>query len=223
MAADGLPIHAVDISRWDKLREAFSGLTQIVHLAAISDEADWESIRASNIDGTYYVFEAARQAGVRRVIYASSHHVYGFFTIDETLPSDPPYRPSGLYGVSKCFSEALARSFHDKFGMSFEILRIAAAADQPSELRHLGVWVSYDDVIDVIISALQTPRLGFFTLNVVSQNPICVYDDQNWGVFDFDPRPFPADAQIPRSGDRRCGGITCDQWFPPTSNVTKRS
>ena len=72
------------------------------------------------------------------MIYASSHHVYGFFTIDEILPSDPPYRPSGLYGVSKCFSEALARSFHDKFGMSFEILRIAAAADQPSELRHLA-------------------------------------------------------------------------------------
>ena len=60
----------------------------------------------------------------------------------------------------------------------------------------IGVWVSYDDVIDVIISALQTPRLGFFTLNVVSQNPIRVYDDQNWGVFDFDPRPFPADAKF---------------------------
>jgi uronate dehydrogenase len=71
---------------------------QIVHLAAITDEADWESIRASNIDGTYYVFEAARQAGVRRVIYASSHHVYGFYTIDDTLPSKPSYRPSGLYG-----------------------------------------------------------------------------------------------------------------------------
>src|SRR4051795_1678626 len=64
--ADGLSIHAVDIARWEELRDVFSGLTQLVHLAAVSDEADWERIRGSNMDGTYHVFEAARQAGVRR-------------------------------------------------------------------------------------------------------------------------------------------------------------
>jgi uronate dehydrogenase len=205
----------IDISNWGGLREHFKGLDLVVHLAAVSGEAQWQDIRKSNIDGTYNVFEAARQAGVNRVVFASSHHVYGYYDINDGPLINPEYRPSGLYGVSKCFGEALARTYHDKFDMTFFVLRIAAAADIPSELRHSGVWVSYADTIEAIVAAIQSNATGFCSLNIVSVTPTKVYDDKNWDVLGYSPRQFNVDRRKLSGDDRRCGGSTCDEWFPP--------
>lgn len=204
----------VDLSVWEGLSDRFRGIDLLVHLAAASDEADWETVRKSNIDATYNVFEAARQASVRRVVFASSHHVFGFYDISEGPLKHPQYRPSGLYGASKCFGEALARTYHDKFGMTCIVLRIAAAADVPAEFRHRGVWVSYADVVDAIIAAIRSEATGFFCVNVVSENPVSVYDRENWGIFGFSPRKFPEDGDKIATGDSRCGGTTCDAWYP---------
>jgi uronate dehydrogenase len=204
----------VDLSIWEGLCDRFRGLDVLVHLAAVSDEADWETIRRSNLDGTYNVFEAARQAGVARVVFASSHHVFGFYDISDGPLAHPQYRPSGLYGASKCFGEALARMYCDKFAMTFLVLRIAAAADAPAELRHRGVWVSYADVVDATIAAIHSSASGFVCVNVVSDNPISVYDRKDWGILDFAPRRFPGNLD-PTNTDSRCGGSTCDEWHPP--------
>src|SRR5690348_12662116 len=59
-----------------------TGVDAIVHLAGQPSEAPWPEIRDTNIDGTFQVFEAARRAGVRRLVYASSNHAAGFWPVD---------------------------------------------------------------------------------------------------------------------------------------------
>lgn len=204
-----------DLSVWHGLSHQFQGIDVLVHLAAASDEADWETIRRSNIDATYNVFEAARQAGVRRIVFASSHHVFGFHDILEGSLAHPQYRPSGLYGASKCFGEALARTYYDKFGMTFFVLRIGAAAEVPTEFRHRGVWVSYEDVVDALIAAIRSPASGFFCVNIVSENPVPVYNQENWSILEFSPRKFVGTSDNISDTDSRCGGSTCDEWYPP--------
>lgn len=109
----------------------------VVHLAGSAEvEAPWDSVLNDNIAGTRNVFEAARVAGVRRVVFASSNHVTGAYegfppalhlkpeprkiTVDDSIC------PDSLYGVSKVFGEALARYYSERFGLEAVCLRIGS-------------------------------------------------------------------------------------------------
>jgi NAD+ dependent glucose-6-phosphate dehydrogenase len=99
----------------------------VVHLAGEpSTRADWETVKTHNIEGTYNVMEAARQAGVKKVVFASTNHVMGMYDRDRQWPiyAQQPIRPDSLYGVSKAFGEALGRHYYDQFGLSVICLRI---------------------------------------------------------------------------------------------------
>jgi nucleoside-diphosphate-sugar epimerase len=130
----------------DALVNAFAGCETVVHLAGISDvEASWEDVLGPNITGTYAAYEAARRAGVKRVIFASSNHAVGMHEV-QNLPAiyepgfglvvrtDEPVRPDSLYGVWKVFGEALGRYYSDAHGMQVTCVRIGAItkADSPS-------------------------------------------------------------------------------------------
>ncbi len=67
-----------DLSDRAALREAVRGVDAIIHLAGISLEASFDKILASNIEGTYNLYEAARQEGVARIVFASSNHAVGY-------------------------------------------------------------------------------------------------------------------------------------------------
>ena len=100
----GEPHTAIDIGddgALDALTDAMTGAAAVVHLAGIPHEDTWDALRRTNIDGTYRVLEAARRAGVRRVVLASSCHAVGFYPTGTVAPTDRPVRPDTLYGVSK--------------------------------------------------------------------------------------------------------------------------
>ncbi len=130
--------HVADISDLDAIRGAFRGIDAVVHLAATASvTAPWPDVLTSNIIGTYNVFEAARLAGVGRVIFASSNHAVGGYEVDGAPdiydPSDQrrydhraEIRPDSLYGVSKVFGEALGRFYADRYGMRVVCLRIGS-------------------------------------------------------------------------------------------------
>src|SRR5438874_2341814 len=67
-----------ELTDTEALRAAVRGVEAIVHLAGISLESSFERILRANIEGTYRLYEAAREAGVRRVVFASSNHALGF-------------------------------------------------------------------------------------------------------------------------------------------------
>src|SRR5262249_13230186 len=85
-AGDGVPCHRADIANLDAIRPAFEGVDTVVHLAAQLGSASWEALRDINVTGTYNVFEAARQAKVKRVVFASSGATVS------GIESEPPYR-----------------------------------------------------------------------------------------------------------------------------------
>ncbi|RMF90158.1 MAG: NAD(P)-dependent oxidoreductase, partial [Nitrospinota bacterium] len=69
----GVECYQADIGDLAAIQPAFAHKDVVVHLAAIaSGTASWEEVLHHNIIGTYNVFEAARQAGVKRIVYASS-------------------------------------------------------------------------------------------------------------------------------------------------------
>ncbi len=146
-----------DLTDARRLRQAMKGVDAVVHLGGISTEAPWEAIRDSNIEGCYQTFEAARLAGARRIVFASSNHAIGFYPRSRPLNGSEPVRPDTRYGVSKAFGEAIASYYADKFGLTAVCLRIGTARspDEPGELRHFSTWISHRDLAHLIERSIE--------------------------------------------------------------------
>jgi len=150
---------------------ACRGASAVIHLASISGEASWDDILKLNIQGTYVAFEAARRAGVPRVIFASSNHAVGF-SPRESFPV-PDYAfpaPDTYYGVSKVAGEALASLYHSRYGLDAICLRILTCADRPADIRALSTWLSPDDAGRLFEACLTAPSPGFRVAYGVSAN-----------------------------------------------------
>ena len=132
---DGETWVRADLGRMDEIGPVMDGAEMVVHFGGIADESTWGDILHSNIIGTYNVYEAAFQAGARRVVYASSIHAMGMYPKTEFVPLDAPHRPDTYYGLSKCFAEDLARLYWEKRQMESVCLRILSAAGTPQNAR----------------------------------------------------------------------------------------
>lgn len=188
-----------DISDLEAIRPAFEGVDTVVHLAGDPRPgAPWESVLANNIVGTRNVYEAARLAGVRRVVFASSNHVVGYYPLKqdpyravyegrlrEVRRPFPPLtaemvRPDSYYGVSKAFGEALGSWFHDEFGLSIICLRIGwvMEPDDPTfSPPALSLWLSHRDAAQLVERAIEAPpSVGFAVVYGMSDNSLLIWD-----------------------------------------------
>jgi len=159
-----------DVTDLDALTSAMAGVDAVVHLAAIATEASYDEIAATNIGGTYAAFEAARRAGVRRVVYASSNHAVGFSPRMPLAPADLPPRPDTYYGVSKVFGEALGSLYADRYRLQVACLRIGSFLPRPEQRRHLSTWLSPGDMVRLTEACLTAPDLRFAVVWGVSAN-----------------------------------------------------
>ena len=186
----GVETHRADLGDLDAIQPAFKGIDTVVHLAAAAgDHQRPEDIMRSNVLGTYPVFEAARVAGVARVVFASSgatvagwerepplsHLVAGRYDEAGTitpLTHETPLRPNGLYGASKVWGEALARHYADTHGMSAICLRIGRVKqeDRPTTVRDAAVWCSQRDIVRMLEACIVAPpSVRFDVFYVVSK------------------------------------------------------
>ena len=122
-----------DVNSADDLDAAMQDVTAVAHFAGYPREAPWPVVREANVDGVLSVFEAARRAGVRRVVLASSIHAGGFIPVHAHVSTDEPPRPDTLYGVSKVFDEALGRYYVDRYGMQVACLRLGTFGERPTD------------------------------------------------------------------------------------------
>jgi UDP-glucose 4-epimerase len=165
-----------DLSDLDRLKELCRGVDTVVHLAANpSPAATWTSVRDDNITGTYHTFVAAKAAGVRRIIYASSIHAVSGYPEDVQVKTSEPVNPGDLYGVSKCFGEALGRYLAEQEGVSVICLRIGAFQprqnmEKPDKLGLLDAWVSHRDLQQLIEKCIDNERLQFAVFMGLSNN-----------------------------------------------------
>jgi uronate dehydrogenase len=159
----------------------------VVHLAGIIVERPFSEILRVNIEGTYNVFEAARAAGVRRIVYASSCHAVGMYRRDERLNATTLHRPDSFYGLSKAFGENLARLYYDKHGIEVACLRIGSCFPEPTDERMLATWLSRADFGRLVASCLTAPFLGFAVLYGVSANSRSWWDNSAVGYVGYRP------------------------------------
>jgi len=160
-----------------QVRALLDGVDAVVHLGGISTEQSWDAILQANIVGAYHLYDAARVHGVRRIVFASSNHVTGFYRRNEVIGTDAPPRPDGLYGVSKAFGETLARMYHDRHGIETVALRIGSALPEPVDRRMLSTWLSLDDLERLVVSALTAPVAGFTAIYGMSDNAAAWWDN----------------------------------------------
>ena len=134
---------AADLANMAEVEQAVAGVDGIVHLGGFSVEGPWETILSANIVGCYNLFDAARCAGVKRIVFASSNHAVGFYPRQRRIGVDAPVRPDGRYGVSKAFGEALGALYAYKHGLRVTCLRIGHVVDAPVDERRLAIWLKH--------------------------------------------------------------------------------
>ncbi|PIE11337.1 MAG: 3-beta hydroxysteroid dehydrogenase [Rhodobacterales bacterium] len=159
-----------DIGRFDDVLPLLEGADMVVHFAAIPDERPFEELLAPNYLGAYNVWEAAHRHGLRRVVYASSIHAVGLHETNAGIDTDAPHRPDTFYGLAKCFAEDLGRMYWEKRGIEAVCLRILSCTPEPQNVRALGTWLSYGDMVRLVERAVDTPTTGFACAYGVSNN-----------------------------------------------------
>lgn len=159
-----------------RLKNICRGIDTVVHLAATPDpSAVWNTLLHDNIIGTYHMMAAAKAAGCRRVIYASSVHAVGGYPPGVQVKTTDPVNPGDLYGVSKCVGEALGRYMAEQEGLSVIALRIGAfqpvdAARRPEMIGVAEMFVSDRDLAQLIERCIDDATLRWAVFNAVSNN-----------------------------------------------------
>lgn len=191
---NGFSYTTADISKFDEMRSAFDSVDTVVHMAASRGNQPFDVHYNANVIGTYNVLEAARQAGVKRVVMASTGAVIAGYEKDEPYKSlvsgdpsvkrpadlemitvDHPPRPRGLYAVTKLTGEALGRAYSEKHKLSVICIRVGKVEIEnvPLNARNASVWCSHADILQMIrksVEADDSVRFGVFF--AVSDNPL---------------------------------------------------
>lgn len=155
-----------------------AGMDAVVHLGGVSTEQPFDVILQANIVGVYNVYEAARQHGVKRIVFASSNHVTGFYRQDEVIDARDPVRPDGYYGLSKAYGENLSRFYFDRYGIETVCLRIGSSFPEPRDRRMLATWLSYDDLERLVVASLTAPVVGHTIAFGMSDNATTWWDNK---------------------------------------------
>lgn len=219
-----------DLTDMQAVAALMPGMDAVVHLGGIAGEASWEAILANNLCGTVNVFEAARLAGIRRVLFASSNHVVGFHPRSARLDHTAAHRPDTRYGLAKAFGEDLGRLYADKHGMRVMCMRIGSFQAEPKDVRQLSTWISHGDMVRLVIAGLEATDLGFEVVYGVSRNTRAWWDNSRAFGLGYDPQDNAEDwagallTQSPgeRGGalaTRLQGGTFCEKEFDGDPNA----
>jgi uronate dehydrogenase len=215
---------AADLADMAQVEKIVAGVEGVIHLGGISGEAAWKDIHNSNIVGCYNLFEAAYRAGVKRVVFASSNHAVGFYPRRRKIGPDEPIRPDSRYGVSKAFGEAVGAFYAYKHGLRVTSLRIGNFGDAPIDHRRLAIWISPDDLAQLIRIGLEHPDLRYEIFFGASDNERVWWDNEaafRYGykptgrAEDFRDAAMAAQAKLPADpvGDHYQGGTFCSEEY----------
>jgi uronate dehydrogenase len=158
-----------DLQDKEVLKQAMQGVDVVVHLAATSDEAPFlEKLVPNNVVGLHNTFDAAREAGVRRIVYASTVQTIEFYGREFPRPVEPnDYpRPWTTYAATKLFGEAVGRWYHEAHGIEFVAVRIGAFQPYDSEWLRTSqglreMWLSPKDCRGILHAAIEKPGIGY--------------------------------------------------------------
>ena len=206
---EGIPpekVFRADIADIGAIRPAFAGIDVVLNLAAdggigspVGQSAPWDSMLNNNIIGTYNVLQCALDAGVARVILASSGATVNGYELEEPykqlVAEEPEYipdkwdlidefaepKPINLYGVTKLFGEDLARFYALTTNMSVLNLRVSdcTSEDRPRPGRSMANWSSYRDLQQLTIKCIEAPSELKFDIFWATSDNARIYRDNS--------------------------------------------
>src|SRR6201993_1744369 len=178
-AREGEEVDRTELSDMAAVERMVAGVDGIINLRGISGENAWAGVPEGNSMALYNVFEAARRAGVQRIVFATSNHAVGFYPRAQKIDHLVVPRPDSRYGVSKAFGEALASLYSDKHGVGVLCTRIGNFGEKPIDKRRLSIWISPRDYTQLVRIGLEHPDIRYEIVYGVSSNQRSWYDNSN--------------------------------------------
>jgi uronate dehydrogenase len=176
-----------DITRLEETLAVMHGIEAVIHLAVASgregefeDDAFNQKRFDVNVKGTWNVLEAARRAGVRRIVHTSSIMVTWGYPATAGISSDAPARTVGTYSLTKYLGEVICEHFARNYGLSIICLRIAKPIDLEDPRRRASLirpqWLGFPDLTQAYKLALAAPNIGFEIVTIVGDSSRCPWD-----------------------------------------------
>ena len=173
--SDNIESYEIDLTNSDIDQEIFKNVDVVIHLAGIANpEANFDQVLNANIIATKNVFESAINSGCKKIIFASSAQTIEGYNEDIQVNKNMHVKPKNLYGVSKCFGEALGAFYSFKTGISVICLRIGAY-EFPQDFtemnaRDLSAFLHPDDFNQLLQKCIEIKNIDFEIFNVISNN-----------------------------------------------------
>lgn len=177
-----------DLADKAAVHQLVEGVDAILHFGGVSVERPFEEILGANICGVFHIYEAARRHGVKRVVFASSNHVIGFYKQDQHLDASCLRRPDGYYGLSKSYGEDMASFYFDRYGIETVSIRIGSSFPEPANRRMMSTWLSYDDLTHLLERCLYAPDVGHTVVYGMSNNRDLWWDNSLAAHLGFQPK-----------------------------------
>ena len=166
---EGASFSRVDLMDGVEVLRMAEGCGTILHFGGVSTDRPFAEVMGPNLQGLYYVYEAARREGAR-VVFASSNHSMGFHERAVTLDAGAGFRPDSYYGLSKAYGELMGRLYWDKHGVENVNVRIGSCLPAPVDARMLASYLSYDDLVRMMGCCIEAERVGHAVIWGASKN-----------------------------------------------------
>ncbi|MGF6287176.1 NAD-dependent epimerase/dehydratase family protein [Pseudomonas silensiensis] len=166
---------SLDLSSPAAMVEVLKGIDVIVHLAGIPHAtATFNELLPNNILATTYLFEAAVTAGCKRLVFASSAQTIEGYPVDRQITPGMQVMPANLYGVSKCYGEALCAFYAAKRNLSTIAIRIGAFEfpdrHELTNARDLSAWLSPRDAVQLLQRSVEVEGVQHLIAHGISNN-----------------------------------------------------
>lgn len=161
----------------------------VIHMAGlVGPDYTFEETLEPNFVSVYHLFEAARKYGVKKIIYAGTHHAVGFLERGTPVDHHTPPRADSWYGITKACGEILASHAADRYGMDVMCIRIGYVNDTVPDERRMHTWCSPRDLASLIHIGLTGSQRGFHLVYGISRCPEPLFDNSHAYTLGYQPR-----------------------------------
>lgn len=235
----GESVVVADLADYDAVSAAMRGVDAVVHLACVHGLGlRFDESLPTNFTGTMHLLEAMRELGVRRHVYASSHHVLGAHASTRLTPVQAAaldLAPDAVYGLGKAFGELASRLYAARYGIKTMVIRIGNADPQVGDGRSLRLWTSARDLAQLVTIGLDDERIGFDVVYGVSRSPDPLFANERAAELGYRPQDdagehlapsfVPYDAMPAELGRDFVGGAYAVRDLPhqPTTDTSEEA
>jgi NAD+ dependent glucose-6-phosphate dehydrogenase len=167
----------LNLAEPEAARQACEGMDTVIHLAADprTTAEFYKDLLDPNFKATYNMFRAAKDAGCRRIVFASSVNAVGAYPHERQVRASDPPCPGNVYGASKAFGESVGAYFAHCEGLSHISIRIGAVLNLSDLSRNASdflrsIFISYRDLCHLLDRCVETEGIVSAVVHGVSKN-----------------------------------------------------